>query len=59
MTKQIVESCEAEGGNYEELLPGVQFTYQGEVISKGGNTYSHVEFAMEESDEENEEAEFR
>ena len=52
VTKQIVESCEAEGGNYEELLPGVQFTYQGEVTSKGGHTYARVEFAVDESNEE-------
>ena len=52
VTKQIVESCEAEGGNYEELLPGVQFTYQGEVTSKGGHTYARVEFAVDETNEE-------
>ena len=52
LTKQIVASCEAEGGNYEELLPGVQFTYQGEVTSKGGHTYARVEFAVDESNEE-------
>ena len=52
MTKKIVESCEAEGGNYEELLPGVQFTYQGEVTSKLGHTYARVDFAMDETNEE-------
>ena len=52
VTKQILESCEAEGGNYEELVPGVQFTYQGEVTSKGGHTYARVDFAMDETDEE-------
>ena len=52
LTKKIVESCEAEGGNYEELLPGVQFTYQGEVTSKLGHTYARVDFAMDETNEE-------
>ena len=33
-------------GNCEELLPGLQFTYGGEVTSMEGNTYSNVEFAL-------------
>ena len=49
---RILEFCETEGRNYEELLPAVQFTYQGEVTSKGGHTYARVEFAVDETNEE-------
>ena len=52
VTNQILEFCEAKDRNYEEMLPGVQFTYRGEIVSREGHIYSDLEFFVDESDEE-------
>ena len=36
VTKRLLKFCDNTGENCEELLPGVQFTYGGEVTSMGG-----------------------
>ena len=52
LTNRILEFCETEGRNYEEVLPGVQFTYRGEIVSREGHIYSDLEFFVDESNEE-------
>ena len=46
VTKWLLKFCDNTGENCEELLPGVQFTYRGEVTSTGGDTYSDVGFVL-------------
>ena len=55
VTKPILDFCAAEGGRAEELLPGVRFTYRGEVKSEAGNSYADVDFAANQEEEEEEE----
>ena len=57
VTRPILEFCATEGGNAEELLLGVCFTYRGEVKSEAGNMYADVDFAGADKQEENSEDE--
>ena len=57
VTKPILDFCAAEGGRAEELVPGVRFTYRGEVKSEAGNMYADVDFAGADKQEENSEDE--
>ena len=46
ITKRVLKFCKNSDEKCENLLPGIQFTYKGDITSSGGNTYSNVEFAI-------------
>ena len=57
LTNRILEFCETEGRNYEELLPAVQFTYRGEIVSREGHIYSDLEFFVDDRNRNEEDGE--
>ena len=53
-TKKLIKKAKLQGFNLKtspELLTGLKFVYRGEVESRGGNTYSKLEFRGEEEEE--------
>ena len=55
-TKKLIKKAKLQGFNLKtspELLTGLKFVYRGEVESRGGNTYSKLEFRGEEEEEDN------
>ena len=54
ITKRVLKFCEKSGEKCEDLVPGIQFTYRGEITSSAGNTYSNVEFAIDDNKDKDE-----
>ena len=54
ITKRVLKFCEKSGEKCEDLVPGIQFTYRGEITSSAGNTYSNVEFAINDNKDKDE-----
>ena len=54
ITKRVLKFCEKSGEKCEDLVPGIQFTYRGEITSSAGNTYSNVEFALDDNKDKDE-----
>ena len=54
ITKRVLKFCKNSNEKCENLLPGIQFTYKGDITSSGGNTYSNVEFAIDDNKDKDE-----